>query len=385
MNNAEFDISPRILYVQYTNPAGYPPLEHSSRILAEDGWKILFLGTGAFGANSFSFLTHPNITVRKIPFCSSGWRQKLHYVWFCFWVIGWMLWWQPRWIYASDLLSCPIALFLSFLPNVRVIYHEHDSPENSSKSRFLKLCLFARKRLAHRVSLCILPNQRRADNFDKTVEKLIPSICVWNCPSQEEIAPPREEKRDKEMWLFYHGSIVPPQLPQTIVKAMSMLPERIKLRIVGYETIGHVDYVQFLKDLAVQLGIVERIEYLGSVPTRTELLQHCQTCDVGLSLFPFQSRQPMAGASNKSFDYLACGLPLLVSDLPDWQQMYVEPGYGLDCNPDDANSIAAALKWFLAHPAQRREMGEKGRRKIANEWNYEQQFQPILEVLNQSI
>jgi hypothetical protein len=31
----------RILYVQYTNPVGYPPLEHSSRILADAGLQIL--------------------------------------------------------------------------------------------------------------------------------------------------------------------------------------------------------------------------------------------------------------------------------------------------------------------------------------------------------
>jgi len=30
------DLLKRILYIQYTNPAGYPPLEHSSRILAGD-------------------------------------------------------------------------------------------------------------------------------------------------------------------------------------------------------------------------------------------------------------------------------------------------------------------------------------------------------------
>ena len=32
----------------------------------------------------------------------------------------------------------------------------------------------------------------------------------------------------------------------------------------------------------------------------------------------------MTGASNKPFDYMACGLALLVCDLSDWKQMYVE-------------------------------------------------------------
>ena len=46
----------RILYVQYTTPAGYPPLEHSSRILADRGWEVQFLGSGASGdADAFKF------------------------------------------------------------------------------------------------------------------------------------------------------------------------------------------------------------------------------------------------------------------------------------------------------------------------------------------
>ena len=30
-----------VLYLQYTSPANYPPLEHSSRILADAGWQVL--------------------------------------------------------------------------------------------------------------------------------------------------------------------------------------------------------------------------------------------------------------------------------------------------------------------------------------------------------
>lgn len=68
----------RIAYIQYTNPAGYPPLEHSSQILAEDGWKVLFLGTGAHNVESLRFPPHPNIIVRQLSLCRRGWQQKLH-------------------------------------------------------------------------------------------------------------------------------------------------------------------------------------------------------------------------------------------------------------------------------------------------------------------
>ena len=38
-------ISRRILFVQYTDPAAYPPVETlASRILAEQGWEVVLLG-----------------------------------------------------------------------------------------------------------------------------------------------------------------------------------------------------------------------------------------------------------------------------------------------------------------------------------------------------
>jgi glycosyltransferase involved in cell wall biosynthesis len=90
----------------------------------------------------------------------------------------------------------------------------------------------------------------------------------------------------------------------------------------------------------------------------------------------------MAGASNKAFDYLASGLALVVSDLPAWRTLYVEPGYGIACDPDDPTSIARALWSLVDDPTEVRAMGERGRRRIDEEWNYETEFAKVFECLN---
>lgn len=379
----------KILYVQYTNPAGYPPLEHSSRILANAGWKVLFLGTGALGAGALRFRPHSNIKVHQLTFCAAGWRQKLHYAAFCFWVFAWTIAWRPKWVYASDPLSCPIALLLSCLAGVRAIYHEHDSPDSENvASPFSRFLLSARRRLARRAASCVLPNQRRADRFKGEVGNAANVICVWNCPTREEIVETRSSA-EKEVWLLYHGSIVPSRLPLTVLEALAGLPHSVNLRIVGYETAGHSGYLQSLKQAARLLGIDGRVQILGALPKRAELLEWCSESDIGLALLPRSKNghcdinlETMTGASNKAFDYLARGLPLIVSDLPDWQELYVKPGYALACTPEDPHSIAQVLKWFLEHPIELRQMGERGRQRILADWNYETQFRPVAKVLN---
>jgi glycosyltransferase involved in cell wall biosynthesis len=383
----------RILYVQYTNPAGYPPLEHSSRILAQEGWEVLFFGTGAFGANALCFPPHPNITVRQMPFCPPGWRQKLHYLQFCLWTLLWTVRWQPQWIYASDLLACPIALLLSFLPHVHLIYHEHDSPIEIPENFFTRFCFDARQRLAHRTKICILPNQQRADWFAKSTNCEREPICVWNCPRKEDVVQQRNPQTVKPLKLYYHGNISSTLVPITILDAIAKIfSERntaniVNLQVVGYTTIGNEVYLENLRQHAKKLGIEECLQIMSPVP-RHKLLLLAQKCDIGLALMPMDSKNLnlsfLTGASNKPFDYMASGLALLVSKSPDWQQLYVEPGYGLSCDPNDPESIAKVLNWYLEHPVEMRSMGELGRQRILAEWNYETQFAGVQNLLGQA-
>ncbi len=365
-----------ILYVQYTNPAGYPPLEHSSRILADRGWDVLFLGTGAFGADKLRFPPHPNIREQRMPFCPPGWRQKLHYFAYCCRVFATIVLWRPRCVYASDLFAAPLAWLAGKISGIRVIFHEHDSPNHPGGFRWFRARLF-------RGAYCIWPNARRAEVCAPNAPH---RAIVWNCPARGEAGPPREPAVSGKLEVFYHGSIVPARLPVSLIPALARLPEGVRLTVAGYQPVGARDHVDNLRAEARRLGVEHRFSYLGEIPLRSDLLAACRRADVGLSFMPIDDRgdineSNMTGASNKPFDYLANGLALLVSDRPDWRAMFADSGLGRVCDPGDPASIAAALEWFLEHPAETRAMGESGRRRILEDWNYEAQFRPVLEWL----
>jgi glycosyltransferase involved in cell wall biosynthesis len=127
---------------------------------------------------------------------------------------------------------------------------------------------------------------------------------------------------------------------------------------------------------------------VGQIPGRADLIAAAAQAHIGLALMPCHSSDlnisHMTGASNKPFDYMAASLALLVSDRPDWRDMFVRPGYALACDPTDPTSIAAAFAWFLDHPAERRAMGARGRAKIAAEWNSDVVFATVLGTLSDS-
>lgn len=384
----------KIIYIQYTNPACYPSLEHSSQMLAKNGWRVLFLGTGSFGAsNMLCFSKYRNIILRKLTFRNGGLRQKLHYLIFCAWVVARTFLFKPSYIYASDPFSCPVALILSYLPGVRIIYHEHDATGIAGttgrvffdSARFM---LWARRRAALRAILCVTPNSRRAELLSETSGRDKDIYSVLNCPKKSEALFGKSKSDKRIISAAYHGTIVPGRVPLKILEAVALLPENVNLKVIGFETVGSIGYMRQLKEAALRLGINERVEFISPFPLRRDVLSYLQGCDIGISLMPGKAYDvneiTMAGASNKPFDYMACGLALLVSDLPDWQKMYVEPGYSLACNPEDPEDIARVLRWFLEHPEETRRMGELGRQKILSEWNYEKQFEPVLKILEYS-
>lgn len=373
----------RILYLQYTNPAGYPPLEHSSRMFADSGWEVAFAGTAAVGTARLEFPKHPGIVVRRLGYCRAGWKQKLHYGWFCLWSLAWAVRWRPGWVYASDLLACPPAWLVSVLVRAEALYHEHDSPSSTAIGPFARIAHWARKKLAHRARLCILPNALRARHFAETTGCSNVAV-IWNCPSLREVFPAKNGNVSGVFRLYYHGNLSRQLIPETVVHALAMLPADVRLDLVGYETAGNIGYVSRLLELAASVGIRQRIEFHGALP-RFELLSLCREADVGIALVPDDGRdinsRGMSGASNKVFDYLACGVPLLVADEPQWREMLVEPGYAAACDPGDPQSIAAAIRRLYDEPAKAHAMGEGGRRRILAEWNYEGQFQPAQLVI----
>jgi len=387
------DLKKKILYIQYTNPSCYPPLEYGSCLLARKGYKVVFLGVGSFGASdNFEMAKYPNIRIKKMPYCGRGWIQKIHYVTYLLWALIWVICWRPRVVYASDCLSSLIAVAIKILTKCKIIYHEHDAPDNYSKDNeqetvFMKVVLRARKLTATWAEACVVPNQQRASMLKNNTKNSITVINVWNCTAVNEATKPHRVRENDKIWVVYQGSLDPSRFPLTVLKAFKKLPDNICLRIIGYEVQGYKGFAKIIMKEAQKLCIENKIDIISDLfMTRKHVFNECRRADIGLSFVIGDvndiNLQTLAKASNKTFEYLACGLPVLVSDTPEWKKMYVDPGYGLACNPNNPEDIAASLKWLMDHPKDMREMGEKGRQRVLADWNYEKQFAPVIELIN---
>jgi glycosyltransferase involved in cell wall biosynthesis len=371
----------RVLFIQAADPAAYPPLIHASILMAEAGWDVILLSAPIAGIQ-LEMPLHPRISVRAIPARPSHVMGKAAYASYTAAAARLAMRLRPRVVYASDPLGAGPGLLAARLARARLVYHEHDSPASRSLPPSLAR---GRAAAARRAELVIFPNAARAHIAQEEIGFSADRLRVlWNMPHRAEL-PPLDTRPDAPLVIYYHGSITPDRLPLAVVEAVRRLRRRACLRIVGYEAPGAAGYIQRLLDLGGGSESTGIVDYAGQVPGRADLVATAARAHVGLALMPCHGSdlniRHMTGASNKPFDYMAAGLALLVSDRPDWKDMFVGPGYARACDPTDPASIAAALSWFLDHPAERRVMGASGRAKIEAEWNYDVAFEPVMSAL----
>jgi glycosyltransferase involved in cell wall biosynthesis len=372
---------PRVLFIQATEPANYPPLIHASMLMAEAGWDVTFLSAPIAG-NRLELPEHPCITLHAIWPRPASVMDRTAYSRYTVAAARLALRLKPDIIYASDPLGAGPGLLAARLARARLVYHEHDSPAPGSAHSAL---MRARAAAVRRAVLVIFPNERRAQiarsELGFSADRL---RIIWNMPRRAEL-PRLGGHPEAPLVVYYHGSITPDRLPLTVVEAVRRSQGRAWLRIAGYEAPGAAGYIRRLFELAGDSDSAARVDYIGQIPRRADLVATAAQAHVGLALMPSHSSDVnmhhMTGASNKPFDYMAAGLALLVSERPDWREMFVKPGYARACDPTDPASVGAALDWFLDHSAERRAMADRGRARIEAEWNYDTAFAPVIRAL----
>lgn len=373
--------SVRVLYLQYANPGAYPPIAHGAQILADAGAEVWVLGTRSRSTGAIEFPRHPRIRVTLVDE-GSGIGQKIAFARFLFASLWMARRFRPDWLYVSDAFAAPAGLAAAAITRTRVVYHEHDVHTERSPSAFVRLCMAARRRLARTAKRVIVPSAGRADNLRATLAVNRIDV-VLNCPRSSDVLP-QLSPGDGPFRLVYQGTIVPQRLPLALADAIGELAGAVTLTLAGYEPAGAEGHAMALVERAAR-GAPGSIVYAGLITARKQLLEFCARFDAGLAFVPMDggdvNMRNMAGASNKAFDYLACGVPLLVSDLEDWRQMFVQPGYAKAVVPGDVGSLVSAFRWLAGHRVELRAMGAAGQRRVTAEWNYERQFAPIRERL----
>ena len=113
------------------------------------------------------------------------------------------------------------------------------------------------------------------------------------------------------------------------------------------------DYATALKEKAVNLGLANRVHFLGA---RADALAIIKAADI------FLMPSWWEGLSISLLEALSLGRPVITTDIPSMKTVIKEPGVGLIFPPGDQAAAANLLDDLLAQPAKRALYGDRAQK-----------------------
>jgi glycosyltransferase involved in cell wall biosynthesis len=170
--------------------------------------------------------------------------------------------------------------------------------------------------------------------------------------------------------LFYRHQGVPTLL-EAIAQLRPAVPELTGL-IVG-DGVMRPSW----EALAKRLGIADCVRFTGQVPYG-EVPAYLNAMDVVVAPFTADRGET---SPFKILDALACGRPVVASDLPSIRLLAKESGAVILVPPDDPGGLVVVLEGLLQDPDKRRVMGVNGREYVAASHCWELAAQQLMSAL----
>ena len=122
----------------------------------------------------------------------------------------------------------------------------------------------------------------------------------------------------------------------------------------------------------------QRTEYLGWID-RTGIARLMANACAGLVVL-HPNRCFVDAYPIKMFEYMAAGLPVVASDFPLYREILEDGRCGCLVPPADPAALARAIEWIFDHPAEAREMGEHGRRRVERLYNWQVEREKLVSL-----
>jgi glycosyltransferase involved in cell wall biosynthesis len=126
-----------------------------------------------------------------------------------------------------------------------------------------------------------------------------------------------------------------------------------------------------------QRGLSEQVEFHGRL-AHTQVPRWLRGGRIGLVMLQAVPKF-MKNIPSKMFEYWACGLPVLASDLPPIRQFLVEGQNGYLFAPASAVQLAERIAYLLYNSEQCRSLGRAGRRMVETHWNNDRQVTQLID------
>lgn len=308
-------------------------------LLAAAGYEVTLIGRDT---GSPLFLSLPGVKAGRIrvPFK----KGPGMYIMFNFLLFRRLLFSRFDLCMANDLDTLFPCYIVTRLSGRRLVYdaHEYFTGQQGLTERRVKHAIWkwAERRILPGVSHMITASASIADLYHR--EYGVTPVVIRNvAPSVAHLEPHHRSATGathEELLVVFQGSgINEGRGARELIQAMTML-ERVRLVFIGTG-----DIIESLRASARDSGTGERILFLPRMPWE-QMMRYTMCCDAGLSLDEDTCENQRYSLPNKLFDYIAAGVPAVVSPLPEVSAIIERYGCGMVITEVTPAAIAVSLE-----------------------------------------
>jgi glycosyltransferase involved in cell wall biosynthesis len=191
----------------------------------------------------------------------------------------------------------------------------------------------------------------------------------------EPVAPEPRWKNGRKFLVGYVGVMGDQEGIDLLLESARTLVDRGR-EDIQFCLVGGGSSLQNLKSLCSKMGLDPYVSFTGRVPDR-DLFEMLTTSDVCVNpdrVNPMNDKSTM----NKILEYMAMSKPIVQFDVTEGRFSAGESS--LYARPNDPVDMADKIEALLASPAQRRKMGEVGRRRVESELAWSRQVPPLIDA-----
>jgi|GEM_PF-3542656 len=288
--------------------------------------------------------------------------------------------------HCNEMDSWVVGIFLKFVVRSKVIFDAHEYYPSRiagvTSNEYLSLIVERIFRFSFNFfSLfsdgIIFVNHSLVDLYKFQGKKAI----VRNCVRKRDFHPltVNDDLRRiyKDQIIVLHiGSLREQYGPGALLDSMAFIKDpEVLFLILG----GAVD--SFITEVENQ-GYCERIEVIDQLPFK-DMLEYLSIADIGIMPLQPGDKNTFYSLARKFLEYIAAGIPVIVSDFPEYRTLVDKYELGLVVDPENPQDIAEAIIKLVEDDRLRRQLGENAARAFEVELNWEMESRKLFDLYDQ--
>jgi len=253
---------------------------------------------------------------------------------------------RPNVVHAHDVNVLLTGYVSSILVRSKIVYDAHEiSVDREGYRKLAKFIKFIESNIIRRVNASITTTDSRAVWFSESYQVKKP-VVIQNRANKVHVGHASNFLRrtldisDDCLIVLYQGGMQPGRGMHNLIKVAE------KVKECHFVLIGKGRQFEEVQTLVRRFGIEHRVHILEAVKF-SQLCQYTAGADIGIQIIRNTCLNHYTTDSNKLFEYIQAGLPVIASDFPEIRRVVDKYDVGLLVNPDNVNEISEAIRLLV--------------------------------------